>query len=33
MAATPPPAARLRAEAERLVAWSGGQLELRWADG
>jgi DNA glycosylase AlkZ-like len=21
------------AEAERLVAWSGGQLELRWADG
>jgi len=31
-----PPPARVRraaeAEAERLAAWSGGQLELRWAD-
>jgi hypothetical protein len=31
-----PPTARVRraaeAEAERLAAWSGGQLELRWAD-
>jgi hypothetical protein len=34
--AGPPPAWARRAaeaEAERLAAWSGGQLELRWADG